>query len=134
MRIELIKCEECDATHRAEYKIPHAWIETRRAGTEMQHFCSLDCLKKHLGVSASAQQSLEQPQTKMRRFLLADGETAEEFEGVLWGNGCVALTPENVGYLQNRTWSSWDSFKHDNQGCGITWIDQEAKEEVSSNA
>lgn len=140
----VFKCERagCHNTHPyspsfsqvAYDQLPATWVSYfagRARDAEGYIFCSVDCLKKHLSVGESTQ-PLEQPQSKMRRFLLADGETTEEFEGVLWGCGQVTLTPENCGYVQRRVWASWEEFKEAHPGCGVTWIDQEVKEEVNN--
>jgi hypothetical protein len=127
MRVELIKCEVCDATHVAEYKLPHAWIVIRQASQE-QDFCSVECLKKHLGIGEPTHLLSDASQSKMRRFILVDGETADETEGVKWSDGRVTL--ESRGCSLER----WEDFKSANPGCGVTWIDQEIKEEEMSHA
>lgn len=71
------------------------------------------------------------PQTKMRRFLLIDGETADEMEGVKWGNEYVSLDPEKMveGKQNHLFYGSWNKFKDAHPGDGIQWIDQEVKSE-----
>lgn len=66
------------------------------------------------------------PACKMRRFKLIDGETAEEVEGVKWGNGWVTYETEKTA-----TFSSWERFKERHEGCGITWIDQEVSADAT---
>jgi hypothetical protein len=65
----------------------------------------------------------ENPDCKARRFLLADGETAEFTDGVKWGDGKVSIEAKN----QNEIWTydAWDDLKKANQGSGVQWIDQE---------
>lgn len=91
-------------------------------------FCSIDCLKKHLGVSGPVQPT-EQPQTKMRRFWLVDGETADLTEGVKWGDGHVTLNEQSVD-AGRRIFGSWEGFKAAHEGCGVQWIDQEVASEA----
>jgi hypothetical protein len=75
----------------------------------------------------------------MRRFILVDGETAEETEGIKWSNGCVTLDLGNFWPHTQKIqdiwyYASWDDFKAAHDGCGVTWIDQEAKEEELAHA
>lgn len=130
MRTEIIKCEMCENTHIAEFKLPHEWIVTRQSSQE-RDYCSRACLAKSLGVSSEPH--IAPPATKMRRFLLIDGETADEIEGVKWGNGCVSIDPEQGKTQDFWFYRDWEEFKAAHDGCGVQWIDQEA-EEVSHAA
>lgn len=134
MILHFMKCDVCDKTHRFEpmmgpawSQMPHDWLAlfTGARDEEGYLFCSTVCLKKHLGVGEPTQ-SLEQPQTKMRRFLLVD-EEAEEIEGILWGHGQVSLNGSSA-HVRNfhcqANFLNWDDFKIAHPGCGVTWIDQ----------
>jgi hypothetical protein len=136
MILHLMKCEMCDATHQFEPMMGHAlsqmprdWLSLHSGdrSEEGYLFCSSDCLKKHLGVGESTQ-PLEQPATKMRRFLLVDGETADETEGVKWSNGHVSLDPEKCKTDDDWFYINWDQLKKYCPGCGVTWIDEEVSD------
>lgn len=52
MRIELIRCDICNAEHNPKYVLPRTWItlaQTKRwatssLDTEERHFCGISCL------------------------------------------------------------------------------------------
>ena len=142
MILHLIKCETCDATHQFEpmmghvlSQIPRDWLSLYSGdrSEEGYLFCSYDCLKKHLGVGESAQQEpqLQLPISKARRFMLVDGETADEFEGVRFNSGHVSIDTDLTPTHYATHYSSWEAFKVNNPGSGITWIDQEASADVN---
>ena len=139
MIVTAIQCEQCPKTHhlgQAVRAIPDGWVVLFKQGKEDQHFCSYLCLAKWLEVTPAQPISglLEAPATKMRRFLLVDGETADETEGIVWGNGSVTLAyemPTSPSYKGRPLYfNSWEEFKEKHPGDGVTWIDQEVRKEV----
>lgn len=129
MIVHAFRCETCKKEHdfypdglRAEYtQVPADWIMTVVAGI-MHHFCCEKCLAKSLGVQP--QESTEAPASKMRRFLLIDGETADEFDGVQFSSGRVSVDVGGGDYAP-LNFRDWDHLKNSNAGSGVTWIDQE---------
>lgn len=120
MRKTIIQCEGCEK----QYRIPHSmgedeWARLRSGWLTLhaecgeRHYCSETCLIGSLGGT------LLLPTSKMRRFLLADGDTADEQEGIVWGDGRVSIAGYHID-----TFESWKVLRHDNAGCGVTWIDQ----------
>lgn len=137
MILHIFRCETCKKEHpftpdslQPDYtQVPADWIMTIGAGI-MHHFCCEKCLSLSLGVHPAL--LTEQPQSKMRRFLLVDGETADEFEGVKWSNGRVSLdldSPHVLKYHCDGYFPTWEEFKLHHEGCGVTWIDQEVSGE-----
>lgn len=136
MIIQLIKCEVCDSSHKIdphqrpyEWNLPDSWITLAEGNpqvTDSRTFCSRDCLAAWLGMTTPAQEP-QAPQSKMRRFLLVDGETADEFEAIKFSSGHVSVDFDGNHFPQH--FSSWDDLKNYNYGCGITWIDQEVSGE-----
>lgn len=124
MRREIIQCEICEQEHDAQYELPKEWITTKQTGYPgndiEQHFCSKTCLAKWTGI-IGPQPHTDAIQTKMRRFLLVHGETAEITEGIQWSDGKVDI---NYG-SPHSAWSNWERFKAGNEGSGVQWIDRE---------
>lgn len=133
MIVTAIQCENCDKTHQVartsrpyEWNLPAAWItlfQGNPEGQEAQHFCSQACLAQWAGAVAPSPAPIEAPQSKTRRFVLINGETADETECVLWNNGRVTIEPPyDTG---TYTFPSWDMFKASHPGDGVTWVDPE---------
>lgn len=138
MRRVIIQCEECED----QYVIPASMSEGEWANLangwfilhenprensykEDAHFCSVECLKKFFGMSVHPV-TTEEPQSKMRRFLLVDGETADEFEAIKFSSGHVSVDFDGKHFPMH--FSSWDDLKDKNPGSGVTWIDQEVSD------
>lgn len=157
MIVAMLKCEMCENTHKIDIRmrpeqwdVPDSWI-TLHEGSSHQYeafnYCSRACLaewaRRYQLRSGRASDPphhahcrcdiapVETPATKARRFLLVDGETADEFEGVLWGGGRVSVEVR-PGHIAG--WSDWGLFKQQHDGCGVNWIDQAIREEVTSDA
>jgi hypothetical protein len=142
MRRTIIQCEACEK----QYSIPgsmgegewarldNGWLTVHQAGREDGHYCSEVCLIKSLGampayialVQAQQHKPTDAPQSKMRRFLLVDGETADEFEAIKFSSGHVSVDFDGKHFPMH--FSSWDNLKEMNTGSGITWIDQEVSD------
>lgn len=125
MIVTAIKCEECDSTCKISADMPYLpepWITLHQAYQEDKHYCSHECARASLGVPPSQ----STPQSKMRRFLLVDGETADEFEGVLFNTGHVSVDFDARHFPMH--FKGWDHLKEMNPGSGVTWIDQEVSD------
>lgn len=122
MIVTFVKCEQCEnkypIAHNQKWDMPSGWMSLAQKPYHNQweslHFCSCACLAQWTGVVSSPQT------TKIRRFLLVDGETADEFEGVLYSSGRVSVDVN--GGVDFR---DWEHLKRMNPGSGITWIDSE---------
>lgn len=134
MIVHAFRCETCKKEHpftsdslRPDYtQVPAKWIMVVIAGI-MSHFCSRECLAQSLGVHPDDLEPAEQPQSTMRRFLLVDGETADEYEGVKFANGHVAVN--GLPLSKSPFWfESWNALKEDCPGWGVTWIDREVSD------
>jgi hypothetical protein len=93
--------------------MPASWITVIQRDKDDRFYCSQRCFQASLQA-----QTISVPQCKMRRFLLIDGVTADEVEGILWGDGMVSVAHGGFS-LKN-----WEDFKYYYSGCGVTWIDQ----------
>jgi hypothetical protein len=141
MRREIIQCDTCAKQYDLkDGLLPASWATLVQRNHYDQHFCSYIChadwARKHFGISEPAQ-PLEQPQTKIRRFWLVDGETAELTEGIVWSHGEVSLdggTPHIMNFHCQANFRNWDDFKKAHSGDGVQWIDQEVKEEELAHA
>lgn len=136
-RVVMIKCEMCPEhfvipypeARPYEYETPEGWITVAQGNpqhVEAQHFCSKVCIAKWAGVEGLQPPLVAYdapPLTKMRRFLLVNGETADISEGVLFANGSVVVEGNSIKTYE--TWVNWEELKEGNDGSGIQWIDQE---------
>src|ERR1700738_2772807 len=115
--ITMIKCEMCPEhflipsfdARPYEYETPKGWITLIEGNPQRhtgQHFCSKTCLAKWTDVEPK-----QNNPTKMRRFFLVNGDTADVSEGVKWSNGWVTCETEKTA-----TFSSWERFKQHHDG------------------
>lgn len=139
MILHFMKCDVCDKKHRYEpmlgpvfSQIPRDWLGLYSGdrSEEGYLFCSSDCLRQHFGITEPVQLQ-EQSQTKMRRFWLVSGETADLTECIRWGNGCVTVDPEKCNISDLWFYRNWDEFKAAHEGCGVQWIDQEVSDAIN---
>lgn len=138
MILYLIQCNMCGKTHNvsldksAEWQqLPPEWFTLSSSDDRSPwHFCTKGCLAQWVGANgAPAQQDITQ--SKIRRFMLVDGETADEYEAVKFSSGHVVVDFDANHFPQ--TYSSWDDLKQTQDGDGVTWIDQEVKADANSN-
>lgn len=137
MRMIVIQCEVCTNSCRGgAYEIqslPDSWVTLIQTHKDDLHYCSRNCLLTSLQSPLTQTLPIRMPllTSKTRRFLLVDGETADEREGIKWSNGCVSLDPGKGKTDDIWSHSNWDNLKEHYPGCGVTWIDQEASADVN---
>lgn len=145
MILTILKCEMCDEQHAIRpvqtptEGMPPEWLTLYRGdhiGQEGWHFCSERCLAHWAtGTIAETMKATEDlaPQSKTRRFLLIDGETADEIEGVKWSDGHVVLNDQQVVGASRYIFHGWGDLQATHIGSGVQWIDQEVKDATNSN-
>lgn len=130
MKYEIIQCEICDARHDTRRLLPESWVTIKQGSYQTElHFHDSHCLAVYFRFAQlTPQEPQEQFECKARRFLLVDGETADMYEGVKFGNGYVAV---NGLVLANAWFNSWESLQEKCPGYGVQWIDKEVRQEVA---
>lgn len=139
--LQVVRCElyyECKHEFTASFQdlcMPDDWLVLIQGSTQIHtgmHFCSAYCLMRWYVmcgelVPLPAGDKQEQIECKARRFYLVDGETADMYEGVKFGNGHVSI--QGLPFTDAPFWfESWESLKEKCPGCGVQWIDREVME------